>query len=117
MGTYPAGVQGKSVFAAAIVPLTGPYAAMGHDERLGFEFAMDHLNNGSEVTQAVPSLRKGGGVLGKNSNSASPTAKPTPTPRFRPPRDSSTTTRRSFSPAPSAVRSPSHSKRWGSARK
>ena len=65
MGTYPAGVQGKSVFAAAIVPLTGPYAAMGHDEKLGFELAMDHLNNGSKVTEAIPSLRKGGGVLGK----------------------------------------------------
>ena len=65
MGTYPAGVQGKSVFAAAVVPLTGPYAAMGHDEQRGFELAMEHLNNGSKVTEAVPSLRKGGGVLGK----------------------------------------------------
>jgi branched-chain amino acid transport system substrate-binding protein len=65
MGTFPAGVQGKSVFAAAIVPLTGPYAAMGHDEKRGFELAMEHLNEGSKVTEAVPSLKKGGGVLGK----------------------------------------------------
>ncbi|HUB50289.1 MAG TPA: ABC transporter substrate-binding protein [Acetobacteraceae bacterium] len=65
MGTYPNGVQGKTVFAAAIVPLTGPYAAMGHDERRGFQLAMEHLNNGSQVTEAVPSLKRGGGVLGK----------------------------------------------------
>jgi branched-chain amino acid transport system substrate-binding protein len=65
MGTYPVGVQGKSVFAAGLFPLTGPYAAMGHDEQRGFELAIEHLNNGSQVTEAVPSLKKGGGVLGK----------------------------------------------------
>jgi len=65
MGTYPAGVQGKSVFAAGLFPLTGPYAAMGHDEQRGFELVVEHLNNGSKVTEAVPSLKKGGGVLGK----------------------------------------------------
>jgi len=65
MGTYPAGIQGKSVFAAGVFPLTGPYAAMGHDEQRGFELVIDHLNNGSKVTEAIPSLRKGGGVLGK----------------------------------------------------
>jgi branched-chain amino acid transport system substrate-binding protein len=65
MGTYPAGVQGKSVFAAGLFPLTGPYAAMGHDEQRGFELVVEHLNNGSKVTEAVPSLSKGGGVLGK----------------------------------------------------
>jgi len=65
MGTYPAGVEGKSVFAAGLFPLTGPYAAMGHDEQRGFELVVEHLNNGSKVTEAVPSLKKGGGVLGK----------------------------------------------------
>jgi branched-chain amino acid transport system substrate-binding protein len=65
MGNYPAGVQGKSVFAAGLFPLTGPYAAMGHDEQRGFELVVEHLNNGSKVTEAVPSLKKGGGVLGK----------------------------------------------------
>jgi branched-chain amino acid transport system substrate-binding protein len=65
MGNYPAGVQGKSVYAAGIFPLTGPYAAMGHDEQRGFELVIDHLNNGSKFTDAIPSLKKGGGVLGK----------------------------------------------------
>jgi branched-chain amino acid transport system substrate-binding protein len=65
MGTYPAGVEGKTVFAAGLFPLTGPYASLGQDEKKGFELAIEHLNNGSKVTEAVPSLRKGGGVLGK----------------------------------------------------
>jgi branched-chain amino acid transport system substrate-binding protein len=65
MGTFPAGVQGNSVFAAGLFPLTGPYASLGQDERKGFELAIEHLNNGSKVTEAVPSLKKGGGVLGK----------------------------------------------------
>jgi branched-chain amino acid transport system substrate-binding protein len=65
MGNYPAGVEGESVFAAGVFPLTGPYAAMGHDEQRGFELVIEHLNNGSKVTEAIPSLRKGGGVLGK----------------------------------------------------
>lgn len=65
MGTYPAGVQGKTVFAAGMFPLSGAYASLGRDEKYGFELAIDHLNNGSKVTEAVPSLRKGGGLLGK----------------------------------------------------
>jgi branched-chain amino acid transport system substrate-binding protein len=65
MGTYPAGVEGKTVFAAGLFPLTGAYASLGQDEKKGFELAIEHLNNGSKVTEAVPSLRKGGGVLGK----------------------------------------------------
>ena len=64
MGSYPEGVQGKSVFAAAVVPLTGPYAAMGHDEQRGIELVIEHLNNGSKVPEAIPSLRLGGGGLG-----------------------------------------------------
>jgi branched-chain amino acid transport system substrate-binding protein len=65
IGTYPAGTEGKSVFVAGLFPLTGPYAAMGHDEQRALQLVVDHLNNGSEVTEAVPSLKKGGGVLGK----------------------------------------------------
>ena len=65
MGTFPAGVQGKTVFAAGLFPLTGAYASLGNDEKKGFELAIEHLNNGSQVTEAVPSLKKGGGVLGK----------------------------------------------------
>jgi branched-chain amino acid transport system substrate-binding protein len=65
MGTFPAGVQGKTAFAAGIFPLTGPYASLGQDENKGFELAIEHLNNGSRVTEAVPSLKKGGGVLRK----------------------------------------------------
>jgi len=65
MGTYPAGVKGKTAFAAGMFPLTGPYASLGGDERNGFLLAIEHLNNGSKVTEAVPSLSKGGGVLGK----------------------------------------------------
>jgi hypothetical protein len=38
--------KGKSVFAAGVVPLTGPYAALRHDEQKGFELAIEHLNNG-----------------------------------------------------------------------
>lgn len=69
MGTFPAGVQGKTVFAAGMFPLTGPYASLGQDERKGFDLAIEHLNNGSQVTEAVPSLKKGGGVLGKKLES------------------------------------------------
>lgn len=65
MGTYPAGVSGKTVFAAGIFPLTGPYASLGQDENKGFQLAIEHLNHGSAITEAVPSLRKGGGLLGK----------------------------------------------------
>jgi len=69
MGTFPAGVQGKAVFAAGLFPLTGAYASLGQDEKKGFELAIEHLNKGSDVTAAVPSLKKGGGVLGKKLES------------------------------------------------
>ena len=65
LGTYPAGVQGKSIFIGGVMPLTGPYASSGRDMRMGFELAVEHLNNGSPITEAVASLKKGGGVLGK----------------------------------------------------
>ena len=65
LGTWPAGTSGTSIFVGGIFPLTGPYSASGKDQQLGFELAIEHLNNGSRITDAIPSLKKGGGVLGK----------------------------------------------------
>ena len=65
LGTFPAGTSGSSVFVGAICPLTGPYSASGKDMQLGFELAIEHLNNGSRVTEQIPTLKKGNGVLGK----------------------------------------------------
>jgi branched-chain amino acid transport system substrate-binding protein len=69
MGTFPAGVAGKSIFVGGIMPLTGPYASSGQDMQKGFELAVEHLNNGSPVTEAVPSLKKSRGLLGKTIES------------------------------------------------
>jgi len=71
LGTYPAGTSGASIFIGGVFPLTGPYSASGKDEQLGFQLAIDHLNNGSRITDAMPSLKKGGGLLGKKIESAS----------------------------------------------
>ncbi len=57
LGTFPAGAAGSSVFVGAICPLTGPYSASGKDMQRGFELAVEHLNNGSPVTEAMPSLK------------------------------------------------------------
>ena len=65
LGTFPAGVGAKSIFIGGVMPLTGPYSASGKDMQLGFELAIDHLNNGSRVAEQIPTLRKGNGVLGK----------------------------------------------------
>ena len=65
LGTYPAGTTGSSVFVGGVMPLTGPYSSSGKDMQLGFEMAVDHLNNGSAVTEQIPTLKKGNGVLGK----------------------------------------------------
>ena len=62
LGTYPAGVGAKSVFVGGIMPLTGPYSDSGFDMRRGFELAVEHLNHGSKIVEAVPTL-KGNGVL------------------------------------------------------
>jgi branched-chain amino acid transport system substrate-binding protein len=71
LGTYPAGTSGSSIFIGGVFPLTGPYSASGKDEQLGFQLAIDHLNNGSRITDAIPSLKKGGGLLGKKIDSQS----------------------------------------------
>ena len=65
LGTFPAGVGSSSVFVGAICPITGPYSASGKDMQRGFELAVEHLNNGSAVTEAMPSLKGKKGVLGK----------------------------------------------------
>ena len=65
LGTFPAGSSGNSVFVGGLMPLTGPYSASGKDMQLGFELAVEHLNNGSRVTEQIPTLKKGNGVLGK----------------------------------------------------
>jgi branched-chain amino acid transport system substrate-binding protein len=65
LGAFPAGVGQKTVFVGGVMPLTGPYSASGKDMQLGFELAVEHLNNGSRVTEQIPSLKGGKGVLGK----------------------------------------------------
>ena len=51
--------RGSSVFVGGVMPLTGPYSVSGKDMQLGFELAVDHLNNGSRVTDANPDPEKG----------------------------------------------------------
>jgi branched-chain amino acid transport system substrate-binding protein len=65
LGTYPAGTSGSTIFIGGVMPLTGPYSSSGKDMQLGFELAVEHLNNGSPITAQIPTLKKGGGVLGK----------------------------------------------------
>lgn len=65
LGTFPAGADSSTVFVGGVMPLTGPYSASGKDMQLGFELAIEHLNNGSRVTEQIPTLKKGNGVLGK----------------------------------------------------
>ncbi len=65
LGTYPAGVHGSSVFVGGAMPLTGPYSSSGKDMKAGFELAVKHLNEGSPLTEAIPSLKGKKGVLGK----------------------------------------------------
>ena len=50
LGTYPAGTSGSSVFVGGVMPLTGPYSSSGKDMQLGFELAVEHLNNGNPIT-------------------------------------------------------------------
>jgi branched-chain amino acid transport system substrate-binding protein len=65
LGTFPAGADSSTVFVGGVMPLTGPYSASGKDMQFGFELAIEHLNNGSRVTEQIPTLKKGNGVLGK----------------------------------------------------
>ncbi|HUN99668.1 MAG TPA: substrate-binding protein [Bradyrhizobium sp.] len=65
LGTFPAGAKGSTIFVGGVMPLTGPYSSSGKDMRLGFELAIDHLNDGSRITERIPTLKNGKGVLGK----------------------------------------------------
>ena len=64
VGNYPAGVGKDSVFVGIVVPLTGPYASEGGDEKRGYELAIEQINSGDPVLrQFSPRLKKG--VLGR----------------------------------------------------
>ncbi|MBV1703792.1 MAG: substrate-binding protein [Hyphomicrobiales bacterium] len=64
IGTWPAGSAGDSVTIGATVPRTGPYALQGEDELKGLQLAIEHVNAGDPLIQAIsPKTKKG--VLGK----------------------------------------------------
>lgn len=64
LGTYPAGSEGSTVFVGISAPRTGTYAAAGEDLIKGYELAIEHINNGSELMSKIsPNIKKG--VLGK----------------------------------------------------
>lgn len=63
IGTWPAGVEGNSVFVGITCPLTGPYSASGTDHSLGYKLAIDELNAGDPI--AKKRGLKGSGVLGR----------------------------------------------------
>jgi branched-chain amino acid transport system substrate-binding protein len=66
LGTFPAGgIQSSSIFVGGVMPLTGPYSSSGEDMQRGFELAAKHLNEGSQITERIPSLKPKKGVLGK----------------------------------------------------
>jgi ABC-type branched-subunit amino acid transport system substrate-binding protein len=65
LGTFPDGAKGSTVFIGGVMPLTGPYSSSGKDMQLGFELAIEHLNDGNRITEQIPTLKKGKGVLGK----------------------------------------------------
>jgi ABC-type branched-subunit amino acid transport system substrate-binding protein len=64
LGTWPAGVQGNSVFIGIAVPRTGTYAVQGEDELKGWQLAVEHLNAGHPLMRQI-STRTKKGVLGK----------------------------------------------------
>ncbi len=77
MGTWPAGSKGDTVYIGAAVPLTGPYAVQGEDERKGMELAIEHINSNHELMKKLaPKINNG--VLGKKVGflSADSAAKP-----------------------------------------
>ena len=77
IGTWPAGSQGPTVTVAAMVPLTGTYAAQGGDELKGWELAVEHINTNHPLMKTLaPKINNG--VLGKKVKlvSADSAAKP-----------------------------------------
>ena len=94
LGTYPAGTSGSSIFIGGVFPLTGPYSASGKDEQLGFQLAIDHLNNGSRITDQIPTLEEGRRHPRQEDRIRSRRIpKPSRTPPFRPRPASFATTR------------------------
>jgi ABC-type branched-subunit amino acid transport system substrate-binding protein len=64
IGTWPEGSQGDTVYIGAAVPLTGPYASAGEDERKGMELAVEHINGHHDLMKAIaPKVENG--LLGK----------------------------------------------------
>jgi ABC-type branched-subunit amino acid transport system substrate-binding protein len=64
VGTWPAGVQGDTIFIGATPPLTGTYARQGEDELKGWQLAVEHINAGHPLIKKIsPKTKKG--VLGK----------------------------------------------------
>ncbi|MGH7068011.1 MAG: ABC transporter substrate-binding protein [Acetobacteraceae bacterium] len=63
IGTWPAGVEGDSVFVGVIAPLTGPYSPDGGDQKLGYELAFEEINADGPIARKWGV--KGKGVLGK----------------------------------------------------
>jgi ABC-type branched-subunit amino acid transport system substrate-binding protein len=64
IGTWPAGVQGDTVYIGAAVPRTGTYSVQGEDELKGWQLAVEHINNGDPLLQKIaPKVTKG--LLGK----------------------------------------------------
>jgi len=64
IGTWPAGVQGNTVYVGVAVPRTGTYAEQGEDELKGWQLAVEHINGGSDLIRRIsPKTKKG--VLGK----------------------------------------------------
>jgi ABC-type branched-subunit amino acid transport system substrate-binding protein len=64
VGTWPAAVQGSSVFVGVSLPRTGTYAVQGEDELKGVELALEHINSGDPLIRKIATgLTKG--LLGK----------------------------------------------------
>lgn len=77
IGTWPAGSKGDTIYIGAAVPLTGPYASSGEDERKGMELAVEHINTNHELMKKIaPKINNG--LLGKKVHllSADSAAKP-----------------------------------------
>lgn len=64
LGNFPDGVAGDTVFMGLTCDLTGPYTEEGHDERRGYELAIEQINSGDPLVRKISPLTKKG-VLGK----------------------------------------------------
>lgn len=64
IGTWPASVQGDTVFVGLGCESTGPYSAQGADMLKGYELAIKHLNENHGLIRSVAQATKPG-ILGK----------------------------------------------------